>query len=42
VLHEFACRNPSLGLATKQGVARLQAKMETQESLRMLPGVQRV
>ncbi len=32
----------TLGSQLKQGVARLRAKRETQESLHMLPGVQRV
>jgi hypothetical protein len=30
------------GLRPRQGVTRLQAKKETQESLHMLPGVQKV
>jgi hypothetical protein len=36
------CRNPSLGLATKTRVARLQTKWGTWESHHMLPGMQRV
>jgi hypothetical protein len=36
------CRNPSLGMRPKQGVARSHAKRKTRESHHMLPGVQRV
>jgi hypothetical protein len=48
-VQEVACHNPSLGVTTlalgsrpRQGVARLQAKRETQESHHMFLRVQRV
>jgi hypothetical protein len=35
----YMCRNPSFGLASRQGLAKVRAKSEAQESHFMLSGV---